>query len=125
MTTRQTLGLEPRSFLCCQEDPGLDSDNDETGAYLPDRNPTYLGLVLNYPVTGSSSLGRSWQKRRLEEAEFYNIASLLRLVLRKGYRQGKQLPKARRSTCTESCNAKRRRSGRWCALCPTVGNSDS
>lgn len=52
MTTRQTLGLEPRSFLCCQEDPGLDSDKEETGAYLPDRDPTYLGLVLNYPRHG-------------------------------------------------------------------------
>ena len=40
MTTRQTLGLEPRSFLCrlcCQEDPGLDTDKDETRAYLTDR----------------------------------------------------------------------------------------
>ncbi|XP_053426943.1 BTB/POZ domain-containing protein KCTD2 isoform X3 [Nycticebus coucang] len=51
VTTRQTLGREPKSFLCrlcCQEDPELDSDKDETGAYLIDRDPTYFGPILNY-----------------------------------------------------------------------------
>ncbi|XP_012867125.1 PREDICTED: BTB/POZ domain-containing protein KCTD5 [Dipodomys ordii] len=50
LTTRQTLCRDPKSFLyrLCQADPDLDSDKDETGAYLIDRDPTYFGPVLNY-----------------------------------------------------------------------------
>ncbi|GAB1297054.1 BTB/POZ domain-containing protein KCTD2 [Apodemus speciosus] len=101
VTTRQTLGREPKSFLCrlcCQEDPELDSDKDETGAYLIDRDPTYFGPILNYLRHGKLIItkelaeeentagleiiqcGRFQELRVLEEAEFYNIASLVRLV---------------------------------------------
>ncbi|CAJ0956145.1 unnamed protein product [Ranitomeya imitator] len=45
LSTKQTLCREPKSFLyrLCQEEPDLDSDKDETGAYLIDRDPTYFG----------------------------------------------------------------------------------
>uniref|UniRef100_A0A671R6X7 BTB/POZ domain-containing protein KCTD5-like n=1 Tax=Sinocyclocheilus anshuiensis TaxID=1608454 RepID=A0A671R6X7_9TELE len=67
LTTRQTLCRDPKSFLyrLCQADPDLDSDKDETGAYLIDRDPTYFGLA---------------EEGVLEEAEFYNITSLIKLV---------------------------------------------
>uniref|UniRef100_A0A8C6S282 Potassium channel tetramerisation domain containing 2 n=1 Tax=Nannospalax galili TaxID=1026970 RepID=A0A8C6S282_NANGA len=81
---RQTLGREPKSFLCrlcCQEDPELDSDKDETGAYLIDRDPTYFGPILNYLRHGKLIITKELAEEGvLEEAEFYNIASLVRLV---------------------------------------------
>ncbi|KAM4692568.1 BTB/POZ domain-containing protein KCTD2 isoform 1-T1 [Rhinophrynus dorsalis] len=114
LSTKQTLCREPKSFLyrLCQEDPDLDSDKDETGAYLIDRDPTYFGPILNYLRHGKLILNKElaeedvMQKyinknhgllleglqtqqlemhpplleRVLEEAEFYNIASLVRLV---------------------------------------------
>ncbi|KAI4889993.1 hypothetical protein NFI96_013256, partial [Prochilodus magdalenae] len=83
VTTKQTLCREPKSFLyrLCQEDPDLDSDKDETGAYLIDRDPTYFGPILNYLRHGKLIINKNLAEEGvLEEAEFYNIASLVRLV---------------------------------------------
>ncbi|CAH0385233.1 unnamed protein product [Bemisia tabaci] len=72
LTTKTTLSRDPNSFLyrLCQENAQLISDRDETGAYLIDRDPTYFSPILNY-------------LRVLEEAEFYNITELIRLVKEK------------------------------------------
>ncbi|XP_069608256.1 BTB/POZ domain-containing protein KCTD2 isoform X2 [Ranitomeya imitator] len=83
LSTKQTLCREPKSFLyrLCQEEPDLDSDKDETGAYLIDRDPTYFGPILNYLRHGKLILNKELAEEGvLEEAEFYNIASLVRLV---------------------------------------------
>ncbi|KAI5091600.1 BTB/POZ domain-containing protein KCTD5, partial [Silurus meridionalis] len=81
LTTRQTLCRDPKSFLyrLCQADPDLDSD--KASAYLIDRDPTYFGPVLNYLRHGKLVLNRGLAEEGvLEEAEFYNITSLIKLV---------------------------------------------
>uniref|UniRef100_A0A131YK76 Potassium channel protein n=2 Tax=Rhipicephalus TaxID=426455 RepID=A0A131YK76_RHIAP len=85
LTTRTTLCRDPKSFLyrLCQEDPELDSDKDETGAYLIDRDPTYFGPILNYLRHGKLVINKDLAEEGvLEEAEFYNIAELVKMVKR-------------------------------------------
>ncbi|XP_042293664.1 BTB/POZ domain-containing protein KCTD5 isoform X2 [Sceloporus undulatus] len=86
LSTRQTLCRDPRSFLfrLCQAGPDLDSDKDESGAYLIDRDPTYFGPVLNYLRHGKLVINKDLAEEGvLEEAEFYNITSLIKLVKEK------------------------------------------
>lgn len=83
LTTTQTLCREPRSFLyrLCQDDPELPSDKDESGAYLIDRDPVYFSPVLNYLRHGKLVLNHNLtEEGALEEAEFYNITSLIKLI---------------------------------------------
>nr|XP_033788726.1 BTB/POZ domain-containing protein KCTD17 [Geotrypetes seraphini] len=82
VTTRQTLCREQKSFLCrlCQE-ADLQSEMDETGAYLIDRDPTYFGPILNFLRHGKLVLDKDLAEEGvLEEAEFYNITSLIRII---------------------------------------------
>ncbi|XP_019148111.1 BTB/POZ domain-containing protein KCTD17 isoform X5 [Corvus cornix cornix] len=82
LTTRQTLCREQKSFLCrlCQGEE-LQSDRDETGAYLIDRDPTYFGPILNFLRHGKLVLDKDMAEEGiLEEAEFYNIGPLIRII---------------------------------------------
>ncbi|CAM4457700.1 unnamed protein product [Lepidochelys olivacea] len=82
LTTRQTLCREQKSFLCrlCQGEE-LQSDRDETGAYLIDRDPTYFGPILNFLRHGKLVLNKDMAEEGvLEEAEFYNIGPLIRII---------------------------------------------
>ncbi|KAJ8283827.1 hypothetical protein COCON_G00026770 [Conger conger] len=78
----QTLLKEQTSFLyrlCQQQD--LHSDTDETGAYVIDRDPTYFGPILNYLRHGKLVYNKELAEEGvLEEAEFYNITPLIRLI---------------------------------------------
>ncbi|XP_041272855.1 BTB/POZ domain-containing protein KCTD17 isoform X2 [Onychostruthus taczanowskii] len=78
----QTLCREQKSFLCrlCQGEE-LQSDRDETGAYLIDRDPTYFGPILNFLRHGKLVLDKDMAEEGiLEEAEFYNIGPLIRII---------------------------------------------
>lgn len=110
LTTKTTLSRDPNSFLyrLVQEDSDLISDRvckkcsnfysnchydkamesiirilfqDDTGAYLIDRDPTYFSPVLNYLRHGKLVINNDIAEEGvLEEAEFYNITELIRLV---------------------------------------------
>uniref|UniRef100_H2YV76 BTB domain-containing protein n=1 Tax=Ciona savignyi TaxID=51511 RepID=H2YV76_CIOSA len=83
VTTTTTLSKYPKSFLyrLCQENPELNSDKDETGAFLIDRDPIYFGPVLNFLRHGKLVIDKNLAEEGvLEEAEFYNITELIRLV---------------------------------------------
>jgi len=89
MTTKSTLSKDPKSFLCriCQDQESSDgvqqlgSDKDETGAYLIDRDPQYFGPVLNYLRHGKLVMDKNIvEEGVLEEAEFYNITDLIKLL---------------------------------------------
>jgi len=88
MTTKTTLSKDPKSFLCriCQSDDGEDgsglgSEKDETGAFLIDRDPKYFGPVLNFLRHGKLVMDKNIvEEGVLEEAEFYNITDLIKLL---------------------------------------------
>jgi len=83
MTTKTTLCKDPKSFLyrICQEDSDLHSEKDEVGAYMIDRDPAYFAPVLNYLRHGKLVLNKNMvEEGALEEAEFYNITDLIKLL---------------------------------------------
>uniref|UniRef100_A0A1I8FXQ3 BTB domain-containing protein n=1 Tax=Macrostomum lignano TaxID=282301 RepID=A0A1I8FXQ3_9PLAT len=92
VTTRSTLLQYNESFLArlVQEDSVLKSDKDEHGAFLIDRDPKYFGIVLNYLRHGKLIMGANLSLDGvLEEAEFYNITSLISLARKRREEQNR------------------------------------
>lgn len=88
-TTRITLSKAPNSFLHRLSIKSLDpkemeSDRDERGAFLIDRDPNYFQVVLNYLRHGKLIMSKGLiEEGVLEEAEFYNITDLIKLTKQK------------------------------------------
>lgn len=88
-TTRVTLSKAPNSFLHKLSLKSLDpreieSDRDERGAFLIDRDPIYFQVVLNYLRHGKLIMNKGLlEEGVLEEAEFYNITDLIKLSKQK------------------------------------------
>merc|ERR1712223_1725903 len=85
-TTRCTLTKDPESFLfrLCQETSDLESQKDDVGAYLIDRDPNYFTPILNYLRHGKLVIDKNVSEEGvLEEAEFFNIKNLIELVKEK------------------------------------------
>jgi len=85
-TTRCTLTKDPESFLfrLCQNTSDLESQKDEVGAYLIDRDPSYFTPILNYLRHGKLVIDKNVSEEGvLEEAEFFNIKNLIELVKEK------------------------------------------
>lgn len=88
-TTRVTLSKVPNSFLhklsLRSLDPrDIESDRDERGAFLIDRDPIYFQVVLNYLRHGKLIMNKGLiEEGVLEEAEFYNITDLIKLAKQK------------------------------------------
>jgi len=95
VTTKTTLCKDPNSFLfrLCQEETELISEKDETGSYLIDRDPHYFVPVLNFLRHGKLVLDKQMSEEGvLEEAEFYNISDLIRLVKQRIYDRDNTVP---------------------------------
>merc|ERR1711923_302436 len=78
-----SLWKDPKSFLyrICQDEADLGSEKDESGAFLIDRDPKYFGPVLNYLRHGKLVMDKNViEEGVLEEAEFYNITDLIKLI---------------------------------------------
>ncbi|KAI8797587.1 BTB/POZ domain-containing protein KCTD5 [Biomphalaria glabrata] len=83
LTTRTTLGRDQKSFLyrLVQEASDLNTDKDTDGAFLIDRDPSYFGPVLNFLRHGKLVMNKDLAEEGvLEEAEFYNITDLIKVV---------------------------------------------
>lgn len=83
-TTRSTLMREPGSFLyrLCQDEMGLPTDKDDTGAYLIDRDPDFFSPILNYLRHGKLIISPGVSEEGiLAEADFYNLPMLSQLIM--------------------------------------------
>eukprot|EP00096_Caligus_rogercresseyi_P012302 TRINITY_DN5105_c0_g1_i1.p1 TRINITY_DN5105_c0_g1~~TRINITY_DN5105_c0_g1_i1.p1 ORF type:complete len:197 (+),score=55.23 TRINITY_DN5105_c0_g1_i1:125-715(+) len=82
-TTKSTVDRDPKSFLSrlLKNSVQLPSVQDKSGAYMIDRDPHYFAPVLNFLRHGKLVLDKNISEEGvLEEAEFYNVSSLIKLI---------------------------------------------
>ncbi|CAH1162973.1 unnamed protein product [Phaedon cochleariae] len=80
-TSRQTLTLIPDTFFSALLSGRISSLRDEKGAIFIDRDPTVFSVILNYLRTREVELKGVDIKTLRHEAEYYNIAPLVRRLM--------------------------------------------
>nr|XP_023029575.1 BTB/POZ domain-containing protein KCTD3 [Leptinotarsa decemlineata] len=80
-TSRQTLTSIPDTFFTALLSGRISSLRDEKGAIFIDRDPKIFSIVLNYLRTREIELNGTDLRTLRHEAEYYNIAPLLRRLM--------------------------------------------
>ncbi|XP_074037504.1 BTB/POZ domain-containing protein KCTD3 isoform X1 [Leptinotarsa decemlineata] len=80
-TSRQTLTSIPDTFFTALLSGRISSLRDEKGAIFIDRDPKIFSIILNYLRTREIELNGTDLRTLRHEAEYYNIAPLLRRLM--------------------------------------------
>ncbi|CAG9859483.1 unnamed protein product [Phyllotreta striolata] len=80
-TSRQTLSLIPDTFFTALLSGRISSLRDEKGAIFIDRDPKFFSIILNYLRTREIDLQGVEIRALRHEAEYYNVAPLVRRLL--------------------------------------------
>ncbi|XP_057669542.1 BTB/POZ domain-containing protein KCTD3 [Diorhabda carinulata] len=80
-TSRQTLSLIPDTFFTALLSGRISSLRDEKGAIFIDRDPKLFSIILNYLRTREVDLQGIDVRTLRHEAEYYNIAPLVKRLL--------------------------------------------
>ncbi|CAG9766347.1 unnamed protein product [Ceutorhynchus assimilis] len=80
-TSRQTLTLIPDTFFTALLNGRISSLRDEKGCIFIDRDPSVFAVILNYLRTKEIDLKNTDLKSLRHEAEYYNIAPLVRRLM--------------------------------------------
>ncbi|XP_060534512.1 BTB/POZ domain-containing protein KCTD3 isoform X2 [Cylas formicarius] len=80
-TSRQTLTLIPDTFFTALLNGRISSLRDEKGCIFIDRDPEVFSIILNYLRTREIDVKNVDLKTLRHEAEYYNIAPLVRRLI--------------------------------------------
>ncbi|KAL1513051.1 hypothetical protein ABEB36_002530 [Hypothenemus hampei] len=80
-TSKQTLTLIPDTFFTALLNGRISSLNDERGCIFIDRDPKVFSVILNYLRTREIDLQGIDLRTLRHEAEYYNIAPLVRRLM--------------------------------------------
>lgn len=80
-TSRQTLTVIPDTFFTALLSGRISSLRDEKGAIFIDRDPKIFSVLLNYLRTREIELNGSDIRTLRHEAEYYNIAPLVKRLM--------------------------------------------
>lgn len=80
-TSRQTLTLIPDTFFTALLNGRISSLRDEKGCIFIDRDPQVFSVILNYLRTREIELKGIDLRSLRHEAEYYNIAPLVRRLM--------------------------------------------
>lgn len=80
-TSRQTLTQLPDTFFTALLSGRISTLRDDNGDIFIDRDPQLFSIILNYLRTREIDIGRCKISVLLHEAEFYNIAPLIKRLM--------------------------------------------
>lgn len=80
-TSRQTLNQLPDTFFSALLSGRISTLRDDKGAIFIDRDPQLFAIILNYLRTREIDINKCSVSVLLHEAEFYNIAPLVKRLM--------------------------------------------